>query len=57
MKRGRLNELKQNAAGRKEKSADLDIIVASVMALPYGQVKKVLTEEVMAVLRKYGYTE
>jgi hypothetical protein len=27
------------------------------MKLPYGQLKKVLTDEVMAVLEKYGYTE
>lgn len=44
-------------AGRKDKADDLDIIVARIMALPYGQVKKVLTDEVMAVLEKYGYTE
>lgn len=38
-----------------EKASDLDIIVAEIMKLPYGQLKKVLTEEVMAVLKKYGY--
>ena len=40
-----------------EKAADLDILVAGIKKLPYGQLKKVLTEEVMAVLDKYGYTE
>lgn len=40
-----------------EKATDLDILVAEIMKLPYGQLKKVLTEEVLAVLRKYGYTE
>ena len=44
-------------AERKGKAEDLDIIVAQIMALPYGQLKKVLTAEVMAVLEKYGYTE
>ena len=39
----------------KEKATDLDIIVSQIMKLPYGQLKKVLTEEVMAVLEKYGY--
>ena len=40
-----------------EKATDLDILVAEIMKLPYGQLKKVLTDEVLAVLRKYGYTE
>lgn len=39
------------------KATDLDIIVSEIMKLPYGQLKKVLTDEVMAVLKKYGYTE
>lgn len=43
-------------AEKADKAGDLDIIVASMMALPYGQLKKVLTEDVMAVLEKYGYT-
>lgn len=42
---------------KAEKATDLDIIVSEVMKLPYGQLKKVLTEEVMAVLKKYGYEE
>lgn len=37
-----------------EKASDLDIIVAEIMKLPPGQLKKVLTEEVIAVLKKYG---
>lgn len=40
-----------------EKATDLDVIVAEIMKLPYGQLKKVLTNEVMAVLEKYGYSE
>lgn len=42
-------------AEKKEKATDLDIIVAEIMKLPYGQLKKVLTDEVMTVLAKYGY--
>lgn len=42
------------AAERKEKADDLDIIVAEIMKLPPGQLKKVLTDEVLAVLAKYG---
>lgn len=44
-------------AERKDKADDLDIIVAQIMKLPYGQLKKVLSEEVLAVLAKYGYTK
>lgn len=40
-----------------EKANDLDIIVSEIMKLPYGQLKKVLTPEVMDVLKKYGYAE
>lgn len=40
-----------------EKATDLDILVAQIKNLPYGQLKKVLTPEVLAVLEKYGYTE
>lgn len=40
-----------------EKATDLDIIVSEIMKLPPGQLKKVLTDEVMAVLAKYGYGE
>ena len=40
-----------------EKANDLDITVSEIMKLPYGQLKKVLTPEVMEVLKKYGYAE
>ena len=44
-------------AERKEKADDLDTLVAAIKELPYGQLKKVLTDDVLAVLAKYGYTE
>ena len=40
-----------------EKATDLDIIISEIMKLPPGQLKKILTDEVMEVLKKYGYTE
>lgn len=40
-----------------EKATDLDVLVSEIMKLPYGQLKKVLTDEVLEVLKKYGYTE
>ena len=37
-----------------EKVNDLDVIVAEIAKLPPGQIKKVLTEPVLEVLKKYG---
>ena len=42
---------------KKEQAADLEVLMAEIMKLPYGQLKKVLTAEVLAVLDKYGYGE
>jgi hypothetical protein len=42
------------AAERKEKATDMDIMIAALTKLPPGQLKKVLTDEVVAVLAKYG---
>ena len=42
------------AAEKKDKATDLDILVAAFAKLPPGQLKKVLTDDVMAVLKKYG---
>lgn len=38
-----------------EKAADLDILVGQLLKLPHGQVKKLLTDEVLTVLSKYGF--
>lgn len=43
-----------SVAERTEKATDLGIIVAEVMKLPPGQLKKVLTDKVIEVLEKYG---
>ena len=53
----KINVIRQSFSEKKEKANDLDIIVSQIMKLPYGQLKKVLTDEVIAVLKKYGYTE
>lgn len=53
----KINAIRQAFAEKKEKASDLDIIISQIMELPYGQLKKVLTDEVMAVLAKYGYVE
>ena len=50
-------ELNRAHKERAEKCADMDVLVGEIMKLPYGQIKKVMTDEVMAVLTKYGYAE
>ena len=42
---------------KKERATDLEIIVGEIAKLPYGQLKKVLTEPVLQVLEKYGVKE
>lgn len=41
---------------KAEKASDLDVIVSALEKLPPGQLKKVLTDDVVAVLKKYGIT-
>lgn len=43
-----------SVAERTEKATDLDIVVAEIMKLPPGQLKKILTDKVISVLEKYG---
>lgn len=54
--RAKIVAYNKSAAEKAEKAADLDIIVTQIMKLPPGQLKKVLTDEVLAVLAKYGVT-
>lgn len=44
----------RGVAEKTEKAQDLDVIVSAIMKLPPGQLKKVLTDDVLAVLAKYG---
>lgn len=53
----KINVIRQSFSEKKEKETDLDIIVSEIMKLPYGQLKKILTDKVMEVLKKYGYME
>ena len=53
----KINTIKLAYSEKREKANDLDIIVSQIMKLPYGQLKKVLTDEVMEVLKKYGYSD
>lgn len=48
--------IKAKLVAQKEKATDMDVLVEAISKLPPGQLKKVLSEEVLAVLEKYGYT-
>lgn len=54
--RAKIIAYNKTVAEKAEKAADLDIIVSQIVKLPPGQLKKVLTDEVLAVLAKYGVT-
>ena len=53
--RARVIAFNKANAERTEKATDLDVLIAGIAKLPPGQLKKVLTEEVIAVLEKYGF--
>jgi hypothetical protein len=41
---------------KAEKASDMDVMISALAKLPPGQLKKVLTDEVIAILEKYGVT-
>lgn len=57
MKRKELDALKTRILEKRQKAADLDVLVEALLALSAGQVKKLLTGDVLAVLEKYGDME
>ena len=44
----------RESAKRNEKASDMDTLIAAIGRLPWGQLKKLLTDDVVAVLNKYG---
>lgn len=57
MTKAEFEALKAKAKQIRERSDDMGVIVDAMLKLPPGQLKKFLTEEVLAVLAKYGYVE
>lgn len=56
MNHAEFKAVKAKILEHKSKSADMDVMVNAIKKLPYGQLKKVLRQEVLDVLAKYGYT-
>ena len=52
--RSRILAYNKAVAEQKDKATDMDILIAAFAKLPPGQLKKVLTDDVLAVLEKYG---
>lgn len=48
-------EYNRKIAEQSAKADDVDVLVNAMLGLPPGQVKKVFKEDVVAVLKKYGY--
>lgn len=44
----------RSCSEKAEKASDMEIIAAALAKLPPGQIKKVLTDDVLTVLAKYG---
>ena len=57
MTKAEFEALKARTEQIRERSDDMGVIVDAVLKLPPGQLKKFLSEEVLAVLEKYGYVE
>lgn len=57
MTKAEIKALKAKIQEHKEKATDMDILINAIKELPYGQLKKVLTQEVLDVLAKYGYSK
>lgn len=53
--RERIVKFNKYVKEKGEKASDLDVIIAEILNLPPGQLKKVLTEPVLEVLRKHGF--
>lgn len=52
--RSRILAYNKAVAAQKDKVTDMDILIAAFAKLPPGQLKKVMTADVLLVLQKYG---
>ncbi len=52
--RNRILAYNKAVAAQKDKATDMDVLIAALGKLPPGQLKKVMTEDVISVLKKYG---
>lgn len=50
-------EYNRKIAEQSAKADDVGVLVNAMLGLPRGQLKKLFKEDVIAVLKKYGYIE
>lgn len=53
--KAKILEFNRISAERNEKASDMDILIGTILKLPLGQIKKLLSEPILAILKKYGY--
>ena len=39
---------------KAEKASDMEVMISALATLPHGQLKKLLTDDIIAILAKYG---
>lgn len=54
--RAKILAYNRSVKAKGEKAADMDILIAAIGKLPPGQLKKLLSEDVLAIVEKYGGT-
>ena len=54
--KAKIIEYNKRVKEKAEKADDCDILIAALLTIPYGQLKKIISDEsVVAVLKKHGY--
>lgn len=54
--KAKIIEYNKRVKAKEEKASDCDILIGALLKVPYGQLKKLVSDEkVVAVLKKYGY--
>lgn len=53
--RAKIIAYNKQAKEKSDKATDMDILIGALAKLPPGQLKKVLSDEVLEVLAKYGF--
>ena len=39
---------------KAKKASDMEVMISALASLPHGQLKKLLTDDIIAILAKYG---
>lgn len=54
--KAKIIEYNKRVKAKEEKADDCDILIGALLRVPYGQLKKIVSDEkVVEVLKKYGY--